>query len=184
VDSFDSRDAGLPGCRLLRPKEFKDHRGRFVKTYHLPSFAELGLETTWEEDFWSESRKGVLRGLHYQAPPFDQAKLVTCLTGSILDVVVDLRRSSRSFLRHAHCLLDSARPEALYIPRGVGHGFAVLSESAIVFYKTSRPYCPEADRGILWNSCGIDWPIQNPILSTRDAGFPTLQMYMARPEFG
>lgn len=179
---FEQAETSIPGCYRLLPRVHADARGLFVKTYHSRAFEDLGLPTRWAEDFWSSSREAVLRGLHFQRPPHSHAKLVTCLRGRVLDALVDLRLGSPAYGRHELLNLDEAHPAVLVVAAGVAHGFQVLSEEALVLYKTGTMHVPEADDGILWNSCGINWP-RTPLLSERDATFQTLTDYLAKPLF-
>jgi dTDP-4-dehydrorhamnose 3,5-epimerase len=145
-------------------------------------YEELGLPRHWAEDFWSISTRGVLRGLHYQGPPHEHSKTVTCLEGEIFDVVVDLRVDSPTYGMHQTIRLDSGDPAVLVMPAGVAHGFQVITNTALVYYKTSSLHFPPADGGILWNSCGIEWPLE-PILSPRDASFESFHSYASCPVF-
>jgi dTDP-4-dehydrorhamnose 3,5-epimerase len=164
----------IPGCYVIRPWRHRDERGVFVKTFHAEAFRELGLETDFREDFYSVSRKGVLRGMHFQRPPYQQAKLVYCAKGSILDAVVDLRTDAQGFGVQETLELSEENGWVLYIPPGVAHGFYVLSDEAITAYSVTVEYCPEADSGVRWDSCGIAWPTNSPIISARDASLPPL----------
>ena len=161
-------ETGIPGCVLIRPRVFVDARGRLVKTFHADFFAELGLQTDFREEYYSVSHEGVLRGLHFQLPPHDHVKCVTCLQGSLFDVVVDLRTQSPTFKQHYTVTLDDADCALLYIPPGLAHGFYTLSESAIFLNRTTTVYDADTDTGIRWDSCGIDWPDTAPILSDKD----------------
>ena len=158
----------IVGCFELQPKVFKDERGRLVKTFHKPSFLGLNLETDFTEEYYSVSKKDVLRGLHFQLPPHDHIKCVTCISGKIFDVVVDLRKDSPTYKQYFNIELDAEKGNMLYIPKGLAHGFYVLSETAIFLNRTTTVYEPSCDIGIKWNSCGIKWPIENPILSKKD----------------
>lgn len=164
----------IPGCLVLHPPVFTDARGRFSKPYHRQQFAGLSLETDFAEQFYSLSHRGVLRGLHFQLPPHDHAKLVYCVSGSVLDAVVDLRLGSPTFGQHAVIELSAARGNAVYIPAGLAHGFLVVSESAALVYNVTTPHEPEADAGIHWRSAGIPWPEREPLTSDRDARLPAL----------
>ena len=119
----------------------------------------------------SSSRQDVLRGLHFQLPPHDSTKLVVCLTGRILDAVVDLRTDSETFGRHELVELDAHEPAAVFVPRGCAHGFLVLSPEALVAYATDEEFDAELDSGVHWASAGIPWPIADPVISDRDAAF-------------
>jgi dTDP-4-dehydrorhamnose 3,5-epimerase len=167
----------LPGCHVLELPGSADDRGSFAKTYHAGHFARLGLEATNAECFHSTSARGVIRGLHFQAPPSDHAKVVCCLAGAILDAVVDLRVGSPAFGQHATLRLSGGERLALYIPRGLAHGFAALSADALVAYHTSSVHDPERDQGVRWDSAGIEWGLAAPLVSPRDAAFPALATF-------
>jgi len=165
---MDKIETSIPGCFELQPRIFKDSRGKLIKTFHKDSFAALDLETDFKEEYYSVSKKGVLRGLHFQLPPADHVKCVTCISGKIFDVVVDLRKDSPTYKQHFSIELDDEKGNMLYIPRGLAHGFYVLSEKAIFLNRTTTVYEPSCDTGIKWDSCNISWPIENPILSIKD----------------
>ena len=156
------------GCFELQPRVFKDDRGRLVKTFHEDTFIGLGLDTNFKEEYYSVSKKGVLRGLHFQLPPNDHVKCVTCISGRIFDVVVDLRKESPTYKKHFSIELDSEKGNMLYIPKGLAHGFYVMSEEAIFLNRTTVVYKPESDTGIKWDSCGVNWPNPDPVLSDKD----------------
>jgi dTDP-4-dehydrorhamnose 3,5-epimerase len=158
----------IEGCFELQPRVFKDDRGRLVKTFHEEMFASNGLETDFKEEYYSISEKNVLRGLHFQLPPHDHVKCVTCISGKLFDVVVDLRKNSRTYKRSFSIELDADKGNMLYIPKGLAHGFYVMSEGAIFLNRTTTVYEPSCDAGIKWDSCGIEWPDNNPILSDKD----------------
>jgi dTDP-4-dehydrorhamnose 3,5-epimerase len=173
-------ETGMAHCFELRNRLFQDERGNFCKYFHADIFLNNGLNATWRELYWSESKYGVLRGLHFQTPPSDHAKLVSCLQGEVWDVVVDLRRSSPTFGRHVSRILSGKLGNAMYVPKGMAHGFLVTSEHALVCYAVETVYSPESDQGIHWNSCGISWPLRSdvaPIISSRDAEFPTISSF-------
>ena len=161
----------LPGCLEICPEVFCDTRGKFVKVFHQGTFAKHKLETAFVEEYYSISRRRVLRGLHFQRPPYDHAKLVYCVLGKIMDVVVDLRMTSPSYGQFVTEQLSDEKANALYISSGMAHGFYVLSDTAIVVYKVTSMYSEKHDSGILWNSLGIPWPDKHPILSERDKTF-------------
>lgn len=173
--SFIKNHTPIPGCFELLPKVHKDKRGTFVKTFHEPAFKKLGLHAAFPEEFYSVSGKGVLRGLHFQAPPEDQVKLVCCLEGEVLDAVLDLRKKSGTYGKAFTLKLNAKKGNMLYIPRGCAHGFYSLSAKSLMLYKTSTVHSVEKDAGILWNSAGIKWPCKKPLISPRDAAFPALK---------
>lgn len=165
----------LPGLNVIRPKIFQDARGTFVKTFHRDVFRQLGLDFEPREEFFSTSAKGVLRGMHFQLPPAAHAKLVYCIAGRVLDVVLDLRKSSPTFGRSVARELNAASREMFFIPVGFAHGFLALEDGATMVYQTSTVHSPAHDAGIVWNSFGFDWPVKNPIMSERDQKFPALR---------
>ena len=174
---FEVEEGELRGLRLLRPRLLADARGRFVKIMHADFFAAHGLRTDFREQYYSISTERVIRGFHFQVPPMAHAKLVTCLAGRVMDVVVDIRRGSPAYGRHQVFDLSEENGHILYIPVGCAHGFATISASATLFYDATSVYAPECDTGIRWDSCGVRWPFAEPILSPRDRSFPAL------PEF-
>lgn len=165
----------LPGTFLLLPKIFNDSRGAFIKTYHAPTFDLLGIPFVPVEEFFSISRKGALRGMHFQMPPHDHEKLAYCFRGSVLDVVLDLRKGSPTFGKTASVVLSGENRLQLFVPKGVAHGFLSLEDESVMVYTTSTIHMPEHDAGILWSSFGFAWPDSPKILSERDK---------AHPEFG
>ncbi len=181
---FEASELTIAGCRRLVPRVFDDARGRFVKVFHAPSLRKLGLETDFVETYYSKSGQGVLRGLHYQAPPHDHAKLVHCSEGRVLDVLVDLRAESTTFGAYECLELDAESAHVIYIPRGIAHGFLVTTDSATLHYQTTSVYVPESDRGIRWDTVGIPWP-ENlvPVVSDRDQAFPIWEEYARSPLF-
>jgi dTDP-4-dehydrorhamnose 3,5-epimerase len=169
---FEVIEAGLPGVRLLRPIVRRDSRGLFVKTMHRDFFAGHGMATDFAEQYYSVSERNVVRGLHFQIPPHDHYKLVTCIEGEIRDVVVDLRRDSPTYRQHAAIEMSGERGDCVYIPSGLAHGFAVYSARALVLYNVSSVYAPAHDTGIRWDTAGIAWGVEAPLISDRDAGLP------------
>ena len=167
----------ISGCFQLIPNILHDERGSFVKVFHESIFQDYGLETKFTEQYYSRSRQGVLRGLHFQTPPKDHAKLVYCVQGSALDAAVDLRIGSPTYGKHITLEINARKGNILYLPRGVAHGFYVLSKQAMMVYNVTNTYSPQHDMGIRWNSIGIDWPDNNPIVSARDLQFPSLSEF-------
>jgi dTDP-4-dehydrorhamnose 3,5-epimerase len=165
----------LDGLILLEPEVHADDRGFMVETFTAGAWAELGIETEFVQHNHSRSARGTLRGLHFQTEP-GQAKLVRCAHGAISDVAVDLRRGSPTFGEWEAHLLDDAKHRQLYIPVGFAHGFAVLSGEADVAYLLSSPYDPETESGIAWDDpeVGVEWGVEDPLLSERDKSAPKL----------
>lgn len=172
-------DTLLPGCFEVQPVVHRDHRGSFVKVFQESVFQKLGLAKSYNEEFYSSSRKNVLRGMHFQTPPFAQDKVVFCVQGEVLDVGVDLRADSPTYGRHVAVHLSAEKGNGLYLPKGLAHGFVALSDDAVLLYKVSEEYAPAQDTGILWNSCGISWPVENPVISERDSKFVSLSAFQS-----
>ena len=165
--------ADLPDLILIEPDIFPDERGFFFEMYHKKKFKASGLKEDFVQDNRSQSRRNILRGLHYQVGK-PQGKLVWVLTGEVFDVAVDIRRNSPTFGKWFGITLSEENKIGLYIPPDFAHGFCVLSEQADVYYKCTEFYSPENERGIRWDDpdLAIDWPLNNPILSEKDAKSP------------
>ena len=170
-------ETDISGCLEIQPLVHHDLRGSFVKNFHQEQFAALGLETYFPEEFYSKSLAGVLRGMHFVAPPRDQVKLVTCVYGQVLDAVVDLRWGSPTFGQHYLTELSADRGNMLYIDKGMAHGFYVPRGEAILLYRVSTMYSAAHDKGIRWDSAGIAWPTKSPIVSDRDAALPSFDAF-------
>lgn len=162
----------IEGLLILEPKVFGDERGYFFESFSQREFEEKVCKTVFVQDNESKSGYGVLRGLHFQKPPFEQAKLVRVVKGKVLDVAVDIREDSPTFGKHVSVELSEENKRQMFVPRGFAHGFAVLSEEAIFQYKCDNYYMPQAEGGILWNdpALKIDWkiPMEDVILSEKD----------------
>jgi dTDP-4-dehydrorhamnose 3,5-epimerase len=176
---MDIEPTGIPGCHLLQAKVMRDLRGTFVKTFHTPRFEELGLRTDWREEYFSISTQNVVRGMHFQTPPADHAKMVFCLTGEVLDVVVDLRLGSPTFGHAQGFTLSAENGRGLYLPTGCAHGFVSMSETSGMYYKVTSVHSPEHDAGIAWDSIDFEWPVRNPALSERDSKHPRLANFVS-----
>lgn len=174
---FEFERTSLEGLCIIRPKRFLDARGHFEECYQQEIFAENGISKPFIQDNQSYSKNGTIRGLHYQNPPHAQAKLIRVIVGKILDVAVDIRLNSKTFGNHFSIELDAAKGDMLFVDEGFAHGFAILSVEAIVHYKTTRYYAPEAEDGIFWNDpdLGIDWKTTEPCLSAKDSKLPRLK---------
>lgn len=172
-------DLALPGLKLLVPRVFSDERGRFVETWNRARMREHGLDLDFVQDNQSLSTEtGTIRGLHFQAPPHAQGKLVRVIVGAVRDVVVDLRHSSPAFGRHIAVELSAEGGEQLWVPEGFAHGFVTLQPGTIVAYKVTRPYAPEADGGVAFDdpALAIDWGLDPAAarLSAKDRRHPRL----------
>lgn len=170
----------IEGVLMLAPQRYRDARGYFVESFNAALFRQMtGLDICFVQDNESRSSRGVVRGLHYQKTPYVQAKLVRVVVGKVLDVVVDLRKSSPTFGKHLTIELSDENGLQLFIPKGFAHGYAVLSEEAVFQYKCDAYYHPEAECGIVWNDpdLGIEWPLQasEVILSEKDRKHPNFK---------
>lgn len=169
----------IPGVVIIEPRLFKDDRGYFFESFSEREFNTQVREVKFVQDNESMSSYGVMRGLHFQRPPYTQSKLVRCVKGAVLDVAVDIRKGSPTYGQHVAVELTEENHRQFFVPRGFAHGFAVLSETAIFQYKCDNFYHPEADGGIsiLDNSLGIDWhiPTDHAILSEKDTKHPLLK---------
>jgi dTDP-4-dehydrorhamnose 3,5-epimerase len=167
---FEFEKCEIDGVLLIKPRIFFDNRGFFLETYKKSSFLEAGVKEDFNQDNFSFSKRGVLRGLHLQRKPKPQSKLVRCVKGEILDVIVDVRVNSNTFGKWLSFVLNDVNQHVLYVPEGFLHGFVVLSENAIVHYKASCEYCVNCEDGVVWNdkTLDIDWQIKDPIVSDKD----------------
>jgi dTDP-4-dehydrorhamnose 3,5-epimerase len=168
----------LAGLLIYKPQLFHDDRGFFAESYNLKKFEQAGITSTWVQDNFSTSKKNVLRGLHFQKPPHEQAKLVNVVKGAAFDVAVDLRPTSKTFGKWFGIELHESELKYVYIPRGFAHGFLSLSETTCFCYKVDSPYNPTADSGIHYADpdIGIKWPMATSelILSQKDKDLPRL----------
>lgn len=168
---FEFEKQKIEDVILVKPKVFGDNRGFFMETYKKSDFFANGITEEFVQDNHSKSTKGVLRGLHYQAKPYGQAKLVRCSKGRIYDVAVDIRKDSKTYGQYVKVELSEENKHMLFIPNGFAHGFVALTDEVELFYKTGGEYAPNADRGIFWKDedINIDWEIDfEPILSEKD----------------
>ncbi len=164
----------LAGLYTIQLPHFEDARGTFQKCFHEGLFASAGIEFTLRESYFSRSAKGVIRGMHFQTPPAQHAKIVWCPAGKILDVALDLRKNSPTYGQAFSQELSEENHRAFYLPEGFAHGFKALTEGALTFYLVSSVHSPAHDAGIRWDSFGFDWGADVPVLSERDKGFGEL----------
>ena len=162
------------GLLILHPRIFKDERGYFYESFNQMEFQKLGLTTDFAQDNQSCSLKNVLRGLHFQNPPYEQGKLVSVVSGSALDVAVDIRKNSPTYGKHYSILLSEENNKMFWIPPGFAHGFITLEDNTRFMYKCTKNYNKTAEGGILWNDpfLGIDWGIKAPMVSDKDQVLP------------
>jgi len=161
---------GIEGLFVIDPNVFEDDRGYFFESYNKNAFEKNGISDLFVQDNQSKSQKDVLRGLHFQLPPYSQAKLVRVIQGSVLDVAVDLRKDSPTYGQHYSVVISAENRKMFFIPEGFAHGFLTLEDNTIFSYKCSNVYHTESEAALLWNDkdIAIDWGIENPILSGKD----------------
>lgn len=182
---FEFHATEIPGCIRIVPPRFNDLRGDFVKVLHKGVFLEHNIRPDFSEQFYTVSRRAVVRGLHCQLPPHHAHRLLYVVSGAVLDAVVDLRRGSPKYGHAQTFELSAENREMLFLPTGIAHGFYTRSAQAIMVYNVGAVHAPESDRGVRWDSAGIDWPIGPKIVSDRDLGLPTLAEFdspFAAPE--
>lgn len=171
---FEFKQTAISEVKVIESRVFPDPRGYYLELFKESAFREMGVENNFKQDSISFSKKGVLRGLHFQKPPYAQKKLVSVAQGEIWDVAVDMRKNSKTFGKWAYEKLSAENGKMLYIPEGFAHGFCVLSETATIVYKMSKEYAPESEGGVLWSDLGlkIDWPVKEPLVSEKDSLLP------------
>jgi dTDP-4-dehydrorhamnose 3,5-epimerase len=184
--SFQFEPLAIPDIVRITPARHTDHRGFFSETYRASAFEAAGIRDVFLQDSHARSARGVLRGLHYQAPPKAQAKLIRVVHGEVFDVAVDLRVGSPTFGQWVGGALSGEDDVILYIPEGFAHGYVCLSEYADLVYKASNEYDDALDRGIAWDDpvIGIQWPVERPVVSERDLSLPGLESATSPFEFG
>jgi dTDP-4-dehydrorhamnose 3,5-epimerase len=182
---MDVIQTSIPGVVIIEPKLFQDHRGFFLETFQAERYRAHGINGPFVQDNLSRSARGVVRGLHLQNPS-PQGKLVMVLRGRVLDVAVDVRVGSPTFGHHVTTEINDENHRQIWVPRGFAHGFAVLSESADFFYKCDDVYRPTNEIFVRWNdpAIGINWGIESPVLSARDAAAPLLAKVQGLPIYG
>ena len=177
-------ESKLCGCYIVQFPVFHDDRGHFVKTIQSSVFEEHGLEGEFRECFYTTSYRNVLRGMHFQTPPSDHAKLLYCTEGSIYDVALDLRIGSPTYGMHEVYELSTLASNAVYLPRGIAHGFCVREAPAVMVYHVTSEHDRRRDAGIHWNSFGAAWPIDSPVVSVRDNGFVAFEDFKSPFVYG
>ncbi len=184
MSNFTVEPLGLSGALLIRPRKFADSRGFFMETYSAPAFAESGVTAVFVQDNHSLStRRGTIRGLHFQIPPRAQAKLVRVVRGAVFDALVDLRRASPTYGEWRGATLTAGGGEQLFVPRGFAHGFCALEPNTEVLYKVDNVYAPECDAGLFWAdpTLAVEWPVppQEALVSDKDAGLPAFADFIS-----
>lgn len=170
------------GAIEIIPRQLVDNRGKFIKTYNTDYYKKAGItdELVFKEEYFSVSKRGALRGLHFQVPPHDHHKLIYCIDGQVQDIIFDLRKNSPTYGKSASLTLNSEICNVLFIPKGIAHGFLTLSDQATLIYKTTSVYNTKSDSGIHWKSCEDIWQLpQKPILSDRDEKHPMFNNFIS-----
>ena len=167
------------GCFRLQPRVFQDARGRFVKPLVVSQLQTHGLRTDFIEQYHSTSAPGVIRGMHFQTPPHEHAKLVYCAAGAVTDVLLDLRRQSPTYSKAIALPLTAESGQALYITAGIAHGFVAIDAPALMVYNLTSEYAPSHDAGVRWDSFGFDWGLKAPVMSERDLSFPAFADFVS-----
>ena len=169
----------LNGAKILVSTSWYDARGSFVKTFQESKLAEAGIHFTLRESYFSISKKDVIRGMHFQLPPYQHSKIVFCPQGSILDVIVDMRKNSPTYRQFYAHELSAENSQAFFIPEGFAHGFKSLTDDAITYYLVSTEYNKEYDAGVKYDSIGLDWCVKDPIISERDLSLGRLEDFVS-----
>jgi len=171
----------IAGIQIIEPQVFSDARGYFFESYQKEKFKKSGIEAEFIQDNESLSQKNTVRGLHFQAPPFAQGKLVRVIQGRVYDVCVDIRKNSPTYGKHFGIELSAQNHLMLWIPVGFAHGFSVLEDNTIFVYKCTEVYHKESEGGILWNDAtlNIDWKVSEPIVSEKDRNLPTFNTFIS-----
>ncbi len=174
-------ETGFMGLLAIEPKVFKDHRGYFLESWNKNTFKEHGINEDFVQDNESMSSAHVLRGMHFQMPPWEQGKLVRVMKGSVIDVVVDLRKTEPTYGKHFRYTLTEAKKNMLWIPPGFAHGFLTLEDHTVFFYKCTQVYNKESEASIAWSDpdLGIDWGVKEPIVSEKDKVAPLFRDFIS-----
>lgn len=167
----------IEGVFIIENNIFEDERGSFVKKFHYDTFKNHNLDVDFKENFYSVSHKNVIRGMHFHLPPKDHTKVIYVTTGSVLDVVVDLRKESPTYKKHVSVELTHKNHRSIYIPVGCAHGFRTLEDNTCTVYLQTGTHSPEHDTGINYNSFGFNWEIENPIVSKKDKELLELEKF-------
>ena len=167
----------IPDCYVINNSFIKDKRGTFSKIYSEELFKKKRINPIFQECYYSISYKNIVRGMHFQIPPYEEDKLIFVTAGEILDVVLDIRKNSPKYKKSFNITLNHENKKSIYAPKGLAHGFLTLSDFATVVYLTTANYSKSHDKGIKWNSFGFDWGVNNPIISERDMSFKPLSEF-------
>ena len=175
--SMELEHTNIEGLKVLHLKRLTDNRGEFTKIFNDDFYINNNLRTDFKESYFSVSHKNVVRGMHFQSPPAEHTKLVFVNTGSIIDVVLDIRTQSKTYGQYFHTTVLATEPKLIYIPVGCAHGFLSLQDNTIVSYIQTSVYNNSCDHGLKWDSFGMDWPVKDPIISNRDQAFELFETF-------
>lgn len=167
----------FPDIKIIDNFYSEDARGKFIKIFNDDEFIKNGIRFQMKETYYSYSKKNVVRGMHFQLPPYDHEKIIHVLSGSVLDVIVDLRKNSPFFKKCIQISLTASKPQAIFIPKGFAHGFLSKADNTMMLYYVSSCYHKDADSGIRWDTVGADWKIKDPIISSRDCSFISMEEF-------
>jgi dTDP-4-dehydrorhamnose 3,5-epimerase len=165
---FKFKKTNIHDCYEIFSELYKDNRGKFVKIFNELKFKKFNLNFTFTEQYYSISKPNVLRGFHFQVPPYDHAKLIYCISGEVLDVILDLRVGSPTYGKYHSIKLSEKKANIIYIGKGIAHAFTTYKKTSTLIYNLTSVYNPKHDKGVLWNSVGFKWPNPKPIISKRD----------------
>jgi len=168
---FKFKKTKIHDCYEIYSDLHKDNRGKFVKVFNEFEFKKLNLKLIFTEQYYTVTRPNAVRGFHFQTPPHDNSKLIYCINGEVMDVILDLRLGSPTYGKYHSIKLSEKKANAIYISRGVAHGFATYKKTSTLVYNVTSLYSRKHDKGVLWNSIGVKWPSLKPIISTRDQSF-------------
>jgi dTDP-4-dehydrorhamnose 3,5-epimerase len=168
---FKFKKTDIHDCYEIYSELYKDNRGKFVKVFNELQFKKFNLKLIFNEQYYTITKANVVRGFHFQVPPYDHAKLIYCIAGEVLDVILDLRVGSPTYGKYYTIKLSEKKANIVYIGKGIAHGFATYKKTSTLVYNLTSIYNPMYDKGILWNSIGFKWPNTKPIISKRDQSF-------------
>lgn len=170
-------DTKLNGVQIIECFYSFDIRGAFIKIFNREDFQYMNIDMQYAETYYSISKKDTIRGMHFQVPPYEHNKLIHVIHGSVIDVIIDLRKNSPTYKQFISIQLTGNKPKAIYIPKGFAHGFKTLEDNTLMLYNVSSIYKKEYDKGIRWDSIGYNWNTEDPIISEKDRNFNTLEEF-------
>jgi dTDP-4-dehydrorhamnose 3,5-epimerase len=176
---FKFKKTTIHDCYEIYPEIFKDKRGKFIKIFNKLGFQKLKLNLIFTESYYTVTKPNVVRGFHFQTPPYDHAKLIYCTNGEVMDVILDVRLGSSTYGKYFSIKLSEKKANMIYIGRGLAHGFATYKKTSTLVYNLTSVYNARHDKGILWSSVGVKWPHSRPIISKRDQSFTKFKDFVS-----